>query len=281
MAYYHKQKMKLIFKSSVLTCILLVGMISELQAQNLQGVREVTPPPTMQDIMQWHEVFTYEVRYSFFKLGEVKVEIVSDTLYNGKKSWYLKSIITSNTGIPFVGDEENHYNSLFYYGRDEMKIQKYWTDNVDEEKFNETEYIFNRAENRVYAYESEKEPPRDTLALEEPASSGQSLFYRSRLTAGTDTLIRYPVYLNLEKKYITLNHSTKTDMRGYEAFPEEVKTFYTQGRADIKGPFGFSGDFEAWYLANKLRIPVEARVNVWLGNVKIKLIDYKKEKRND
>lgn len=236
-------------------------------------------PPTADELMQWHEVFTYKVRYSFFKLGEVKVEVVSDTLYNGKKSWHLKSIITSNSGIPFVGREENHYNSIFDIVGNMIRVQEYWTDNVDEEEYRDSEYIFDREVQKVYAYE--KDHPPDTLALEEPASSGHSVFYRSRLTAGTDSLVKVPIYLNQEKKYLTLANTTETDMREYDAFPKEVKTYFAKGDTNIKGPFGFSGEFEAWYLADDLRVPVEARVKVWLGNVKIKLIDYKKEQRDD
>lgn len=280
MPYYYKRKANLFFKSAGLIIMLFGMMVTSGRAQNTSFREAGGKPPTIDNLMQWHEVFTYEVRYSFFKLGEVRVEIVSDTLYNGQKSWHLKSIITSNTGIPFVGDEENHYNSIFQLQNDNVEIQEYWTDNIDEKKYRDSEYVFDRSSGKVYAYESEKDEPRDTLALEEPASSGHSLFYRSRLTAGTDQTVKYPIYLNLEKKYITLYHTSETDMRSYDAFPEDVKTYYTKGDAEIEGPFGFSGRFEAWYLANGLRVPVEARVKVWLGKVKIKLIDYKKEKRN-
>lgn len=235
--------------------------------------------PTVDELMQWHEVFTYEVRYSFFKLGEVKVEIVSDTLYNGQKSWYLQSVITSNSGIPFVGKEENHYNTVFRVVENVFQDQEFWTDNVDEKEYRDSEYIFDREAQKVYAYE--KDHPRDTLALEEPASSGHSIFYRSRLTAGTDSVVRVPVYLNREKKYMTLTNTTETDMREYDAFPKEVKTYLTKGDTNIDGPFGFSGEFETWYLADDLRVPVEARVKVWLGKVKIKLIDYQKKRRDD
>lgn len=280
MPYYYKRKTNLFSKSAALLAVLFCVVIAPSTAQETAAPTPGKHPPTMNELMQWHEVFTYEVRYSFFKLGEVKVEVVTDTLAGGRKSWHLKSIITSNSGIPFVGKEENHYNSLFHIDRNKMKILEYWTDNVDEENYRETEYIFDHKADRVYGYESEIEQRRDTLALEEPASSGHSLFYRSRLSAGTDTTIHFPVYLNLEKKYITLNNTMETDMRSYDAFPDDVKTYYTKGDADIDGPFGFSGEFESWYLADDLRVPVEARVNVWLGNVKIKLIDYKKVKRN-
>ena len=254
----------------------LINTVASAQDSDL-FYDDIKSPPTPEELLKWHEIFTYEVRYSFFKLGEVKVEIVSDTLYSDKKSWHLKTIITSNSGIPFVGEEENHYNSIFRAVDSTFKVQKFWTDNVDEEEFRDSEYIFDREQQKVYAYEIDQ--PRDTLALEEPASSGHIIFYVGRLAAGTDSEVRVPIYLNREKKYMTVTNTTKTEKREYDAFPDEVETYYSKGKTNIDGPFGFSGEFEAWYLTDDLRVPVEARVKVWLGNAKIKLIEYKKELR--
>lgn len=279
--YYYKKNIRSFFWESMLVLIFL-GTCSSSFAQDTNiPYNHAHRPPVATELMEWHEVLTYEVRYSFFKLGEVKVEIISDTLYNGQKSWHLRSVITSNSGIPFVGKEENHYNSIFRVVENTFQVQEFWTDNVDEGEYRDSEYIFDREKGKVFGYESEKDQPRDTLAMEEPASSGHSLLYRSRLTAGTGKRVKFPVYINLEKKYITLSHTTETDTREYDAFPDEVKTFYTKGVAEIDGPFGFSGEFEAWYLADDLRVPVEARVKVWLGKVKVKLINYKKERRDD
>lgn len=267
--------LKYCLKRGLLTICGLLFVFSAF-AQN----RSNEPPPTADELLKWHEVFTYEVRYSFFKLGEVDVEIVSDTLYNGKQSWVLRTIIRSNPGIPFVGREENHYQSVFYSEGNSFNVQEFWSDNVDENEYKISQYIFDRSRQKVYAYD--KNHPRDTLALEEPASSGHITFLMSRLTAGTDTVVQVPVYLNREKKYLTATHTTKTEMREYEAFPGEIETYYTTGETNIDGPFGFSGEFEAWYRTDDLRVPVEARVKVWLGKAKIRLIEYKKElKKND
>jgi hypothetical protein len=239
--------------------------------------QSLQPPPTADSLAKWHEVFTYEVRYSFFKLGEVKVEITSDTLADGNRRLRLQSIITSNSSVPFVGKEENHYTSVLGISGSDLRVHEFWSDNVDEENYRKSEYVFDHDLQNVYANEKGESP--DTLALEEPASAGHALFYFSRLTAGVDTTVIFPVYINRKKSDLTMNQTTKTEMREYDAFPGEVKTYYGKGNTDIDGPFGFSGEFESWYLADDLRVPVEARVNVWLGNVKIKLIEYAKERR--
>lgn len=265
-------------KIGVLSFLFLIGTALYSSAQDsLLTFNHPQKPPTMAELLEWKEVFTYEVRYSFFTLGKVRTEIVRDTLHHGQKVWWLRTIITSNSGIPFVGKEENHYNTFLVKTDSLPHTQVYWRDNVDEKRFNEEYYDFDYDKQKVYV--SEQGTPKDTLEVTEPASSGQLIFYYSRLFAGTDRDYRLPVYLEREKGYVNGKNSSEIEMREYDAFKDPVKTFASEGNADIDGPFGFRGRYKAWYVADDLRIPAEAHVKVWLGNVRVKLVNYEKERR--
>ncbi len=260
--------------------ILLLGMQTNLPAQDsLLTFQHPDHPPTMQDLLEWKEVFTYEVKFGFFRLGEVQTQILRDTTYQGQQIWWLQTKITSNSSIPFMGKEENHYNTFMVETDSLPYTVLYWRDNVDEEEFNDERYQFDYSAQKVYY--SEDGEPVDTLELTEPASSGQLIFYYSRLFAGSDKNYRLPVYLEREKGYINATNSPDIEMREYEAFEEPVKTYFSEGDADIDGPFGFRGEFKAWFIADDLRVPAEAHARVWLGNVKVRLIDYKKVPRTD
>lgn len=267
-----------IFLTILLCFIFIGGMGTTGRAQDsLLTYDHPDRPPEMAELLEWKEVFTYEVKFGFFRLGTVKTEIVRDTTYQGQRLWWLRTIITSNPGIPFVGKEENHYNTLLV-ATDSLPYTKvYWRDNVDEKEFDDERYRFDYENEKVYV--SEQGKAVDTLKVTEPSSSGQLVFYYSRLFAGTNKDYRLPVYLEREKGYINATNSTTTEVREYEAFEDPVKTYYSEGEADIDGPFGFRGEFKAWYIADDLRIPAEAHAKVWLGNVKVRLIDYKKERR--
>lgn len=260
----------------VFTICLFLLVFTDGFAQTSSGKPDI-PPPSIEELLKWHEVFTYEVRYSFFKLGNVKVEVVGDTLYEGEKAWYLRSIITSNPGIPFVGREENWYNSIFTDTGSLPMAHLYWRDNMDEKKYEDIRYEFDHIAGKVYV--KEEDGTRDTLTFEPNGGSGHLSFLIGRAHAGTKTSLNLPIYVNGEKGYLTITNTTKMEERRYEAFDEPVQTYFSEGNTSVEGPFGFRGNFKSWYRADELRIPLEAHVRVWLGNVRIKLIDYKKELR--
>lgn len=221
----------------------------------------------------------YEVKYGFIKLGEVEVELRGDTLYNDTGAYHLRGIIRSGGNVPFVGREENHYSSIFENHDSFPRELTYWKDDLDEDKMEEERFDYDRAAEKVYSFKDGE--ATDTLSLRDPATSGPLYFYFSRLFAGGDTSTTVHIYLDEEQGVIETEHTSEREMRSYEAFDREVEAFYTEGNADIDGPFGFRGRFRAWFATDALRTPLEAHVKVWLGNVKIRLIDYKREPRDE
>ena len=87
-----------------------------------------------------------------------------------------------------------------------------------------------------------------------------------------------PVYVTKRSGTIVMKNPSKKEIRNYAAFDEPVEAYLTTGKTiNIDGPFGFSGDFRAWFLADDLRVPLEARVKVLFGNAIVRLIEYKRE----
>jgi hypothetical protein len=234
-------------------------------------------PPTMEELMKWDETFTYRVSYGFWNLGTIKTTVVRDTLYKGQQLWWLQTVIKSNPRLPFIKQQENRYNTFFVATDSVPYSQVYWRDDVDENEFNKERYTFDYDRQKVYVSESGQ--PVDTLEVTEPANSGHLTFYYSRIFAGTGRDYRYPVFINREKGYINGQNSSTSKNRSYKAFSEPIATYSSNGQADLDGPFGFTGEYKAWHSADDLRIPLEAHVKVWLGNVKVKLINYQKVRR--
>jgi len=241
---------------------------------------EKKEPPTARQIIEADEYLKIEIKYGFFKLAWLELESIKDTVVNGDTLSYLRSVIRTNPRVPFLDEEIDNYSSLFYLDENNKPVTyNYWKDNVDEGKYREHDYFFDRELNQVRFNEN---GARDTLDLVDPATSGLIVFIWARMFAGTQTPYNMNVYVSKEKGEIHAENFTKIEKRKVIAFDDkEFDTYYSKGQAKINGPFGFSGNFEAWFLTDDLRIPVEARVKVFLGKVKIRLIEYKRGRKNE
>jgi len=262
-------------KKLISACLILGTLSFQIQGQILSEA-STGEPPTVTEIVEAGEYLKYEAKYSFFKVGWMEVKAVRDTFVNGDTLLHLKTIIKSNSKVPFVGTEIDEFNSLVSLDEQgRTRTEVYWKDNLDEGEYREIEYFFNRETGEV-AFK-EEDGSRDTLDLKEPASAGQDIFFWGRLFAGTDSSYNMNVYVSKEMGSLVAENSTKKEKRKVIAFDDrKVDTYYSKGKANLDGPFGFSGDFEAWYLADDLRVPVEARFKVFLGKVKLRLVEYRR-----
>jgi hypothetical protein len=55
-----------------------------------------------------------------------------------------------------------------------------------------------------------------------------------------------------------------------------VKTYYLSGSADWKALYGLGGKFEGWFSADEARVPIFAKMNVYIGNIEIELKSWKR-----
>lgn len=250
---------------------------SVANAQTLTYERD--EQPTLEMILDAREVFEYKVTYGFLTLGWVDVELLPDTTYNGEQVYHMRTKIRSNRRVPFVGTRIVNYENLFSVSNDTIYSHKFWRDDIHDEIYEAAKIEFDRETNEVRFFEEGE--PADTLELEDPASGGDIVFFYSRLFAGIEDSYRLPVYIENEKGKLEATSGSRTSTRMYEAFEEPVETYFSEGTADIEGPFGFRGRYRAWYATDDLRVPLEAHVRVIFGNVKVRLISYERRNGND
>lgn len=234
------------------------------------------PPPTLNKLWNTREKFVYSVKFSFFHLGTITLEVMPDTTYKGKKCRYVRTIARSNPGLPFIGNEVDEFSSIIARNDTMMYDEYYWKNDIDKGVMKQVQYWLDYGKGKVYIHNKE-DKKRDTLALKKPSFCGLAFFFYPRIFAGTNKHIKVPVYVDYKHSYITLNNTTKKDDLQIKAFPGgHVMAYKSTGDANFNGPLGFNGGYTAWYADDAMRIPVQAYVHVWLGNVKIRLIKYSK-----
>ncbi len=251
----------------------LIAIISAI-AFGRAGI-DNTPPPQLTTLFELKESFKYEVRYGFMKLGEVHI-LQSDTTINGTTYRHLNTVIQSNSSIPLVGHREYHYQSILSYNEHTVYSTYFWVDKVHRDVFPYNSYTFDYENNLVYSFFSDGEI-RDTLELVGPADGGPALFHLGRSIAGSDNDFMYPVYIDNEKSLVEVRSTTETTRKRSPFFDNNrIDVYKSYGQANLTGPFGFSGSFDSFYDTSELRLPIEASVSVWVGRVRLKLIEYEK-----
>lgn len=226
--------------------------------------------PSIQNLTDRQEEFVYDVHYGFMRLGEVRLYALRDTVYEGQDAFYYKTVIESNSSIPFVGYKEIHYHSIFAINDTIPYGLKFWSDRIHRDIPNEYEYFFNYDDRKVYSFNEGE--ALDTLTIDQFGDSGPAFFFYSRLHAGTNRNVTYPIYIDDRAGMVRINYNGEKTRHKAPAFENRNIDAYTAtGTADFEGPFGFSGDFRAVFNADPCRTPLEARVRVWVGSVRVVL----------
>lgn len=265
--------MKILLKILLLSSLFIVSNPDFISAQS-ELTFERESPPDMEMLMSVHERFVYNVRYGFFNLGEVEVELLPDTTYEGEQVLHMRTIMRAQSRNPLIRTRNVHYHNFFQFNEKWPYSFVFWRDDLHDENFERYKIKFDRKTEKVYFFEEGE--AQDTLDIKEPASGGDIIFYYSRMFAGLEEPYEMPVFIDNEIGSVTASSSPRTEMRSYEAFPDEIETYKSEGHADIDGPFGFRGTFTSWFSTDDLRVPVEAHVRIIFGNVKIRLIEYER-----
>lgn len=264
--------MRMLLKSLFLISFTIL-LYLPLKAQS-QLTYNGTEPPTMEQMIDAREVFTYEVSYGFMTLGWIDVQLLPDSTYQGETAYHLRTTIRSNRRNILAGNRYVNYENLFQYNDKWLYSHVFWRDDIHDDEFDRVRILFDRKNGMVHFYE--RGEYETSLEIEEPASGGDIIFFFSRLFAGSNETYVMPAFIENELGYVRADNSNEIEMRSYEAFEDEIPVYRSEGVADIEGPFGFRGRFRAWFSTDDLRVPVEAHVRVIFGNVKVRLISYER-----
>lgn len=235
---------------------------------------EISTTPTLAEVMALNEEFLYHVSYGFFHLGEVRVIMHKDTVYNGEPAILFENRMKANASLPFVGYKEEHFKSFLTWDGEKLIERYFFVDDLDDKKPKEIEYIFDYELNKVICKKGGI--VKDTLDLKPGASGGDIIFMLSRIHASEGGKYQMPVYVNYNEGPLNAATTKVGEKRSYKAFTEDIMTIKSEGVANFEGPFGFSGKFTSWFAADSTRIPLEAHAKVWVGNVKVRLERYRR-----
>ncbi|MGE5480264.1 MAG: DUF3108 domain-containing protein [Chloroflexota bacterium] len=222
------------------------------------------------------EELEYEVSFLGVKLGSIKMYSERVETMDGKKTYKSKALIDSYKGIPFVDLHavfESWMDPSLAFSHKFAGNQK-----VDDKTWAYQKFYFDYSKgviknqkwlNRELVYEND-------LKFANKCNDGNSLFFFARQYVDSKKSAKAPTIVDKEVGYTYINFYGKREKVEIDAIDYPVRTIYFDGRIDWQGVYGLKGKFQGWFSDDEARIPIKAKMNVYVGNVVIELVKWKR-----
>jgi Protein of unknown function (DUF3108) len=221
------------------------------------------------------ERLEYEVSYSIFSLGTVKVEILDTAQRNGATVFRAKALMDSYSGVPFVNlhwmffsEIDPHIYSRFFSG----------VDNKDSNNVTYSNYSFDYVHDRVFVERGIRQQRdsarKSTDTISSTYQDGLSLFYYARGNVHSMEPENIPTFVDEKKVNTYINFTNKKTSSEIDAVKYPVETIEFDGRADFVGIFGLTGGFSGWFSNDEAAVPIVAKMKVILGSIRLELVKW-------
>lgn len=226
---------------------------------------------------QWKlgEELVYKVKWTFIRLGTVKLQIIDTTKIENVPVYHIRFYIDSNPLLFFVN---NHsvYDSFF---DENFRILKtYSHEKIDNVNYR-SEYQFNYTDSLIHVYMTDVSDTSNTIyremGMDKQLYDGIGMIFYARANVGMakrDTLVSF---FETKKGYVLINFKEKKEKIKVGIFDEPFATYPLDGEIKIKGIAGVTGPFQGWFAADGQRPPIKAKLKVFIGNVIVELEDWK------
>jgi hypothetical protein len=244
-----------------------------IEAKEIDGMEFSIPYDNY--MFQIGEELQYNVSYSIFDIGLVKMQVLDTLTKNGVKIFKAKAYLDSYSGLPFVDLHQVFYSEMdieafsqFFISHTTTKPQevpysKYFFDY----KNNKVTFQFG-VEPKGIIKESSEEPITDKQL------DGLSLFYYARNNFRQMKKYSIPVFVT-DKSYKTnFNFMNKLGSQEIDAVKYPIETIEFDGSSDFTGVYGLTGYFRGFFSNDDAGIPIVAKMKVILGSVHIELIKW-------
>ena len=232
------------------------------------------PDPPSHVLVEGEEL-TYNVRYAFLDLGQIRVKTIARQRTPGVTSFATLAYIDSYKNVPLVD-----LHAIFESRIDSTVYSRAFTGKVKQDNvWDFSRYHFDYDRHRVVMEIGQRDTvvaKRETLSVDGTWQDGLSLFFyaRHQLFAGRD--MNVPALVKESKVNTFIRFDKRKDEVEIDAVDYPIDVVGFEGNAEFVGIFGLTGGFSGWFSNDDARIPIVAKMKVILGSVTIELMSWKR-----
>jgi len=222
------------------------------------------------------EEFAYKVRWSFIRLGTLKLVVKDTSRIDGELVYHTQLFIDSNPLLFFV-NMHNVYNS---YLDEKFRLRLFTAEERIDDILYETVYKFNYQDSTIKATYTNIENPEEVLqkemSIDELLLDGSSLIFYARSRVHNEITESLTTFFEAKKGKVQINFKGKGGNQRISSFEDPIETYYVDGVMDATGIAGITGPFKGWFSTDRQRPPVKAKLKVFIGYVTVDLENWKK-----
>lgn len=221
------------------------------------------------------EEITYAVSYLGINLGTIKIITESKVDVNGKPTVKAKALIDSRAGIPFV-DLHTTYTS--WMDPSATFSQQFEANTKESDGWLFDKYTFDYSNKKVITEKWKKDQlkKKREIDITKKYSDGLSLFFVARQLLYSKKTATIPCMVMEDTVRTVINFSGKNENVEIDACNYPVRCVFFDGNANWTGVYGVTGSFEGWFSDDEARVPIKAKMKLYLGKADIELVSWKR-----
>lgn len=234
------------------------------------------PRLTAEDLIYPGEDLTYAVTYLGIPLGTVRSVTEGWTTLGDQKVARIKIYIDSHPNIPFVSLHSIYDSymdpSITYAHRFEANTL------VEDGKWEFDQYMFDYGSNKltIETFRGKQKIRGKSFGIAKKYNDGSSILFAARRLMYSKKSLRLPTAVMGDTVNTVINFQGLIGKQEIDAVTYPIRTVYLNADANWTGVYGLSGRCEGWFSDDDARIPIVAKMNVYVGSVRLELVKWKR-----
>ncbi|GIV56959.1 MAG: hypothetical protein KatS3mg040_1727 [Candidatus Kapaibacterium sp.] len=219
------------------------------------------------------EELIYRVSYIGIELGTIRLVNEGRQEALGKPAVKCKAFIDSRPGIPFLS---LHVVYESWMEPTALASLQFVAQNKESGEY--TKYTFDYDQRRISTatWMDRQKTDERTFNITRKYVDGLTILYAARQLLYSKRTAWIPTIVREDTAWTKINFTGKVVPTTIDAVSYPVRTVYFDGEANWTGVYGVTGYFEGWFSDDDARIPIKAKMKLYLGSADIELISWKR-----
>lgn len=227
-------------------------------------------------LLQLGEELEYDVSYLGIPLGRIRVTTEDTLRLSEKLVARISAFMHSHPRIPFLSLRGLFRSWIDTSAAFSYRFEGWVREGNKPEGYGKCEIDYGQRLASAEEWEGGTLLVRRQYSLRSRLNDGLSILFAARRFARSGKSYRFPTIVKADTAETVIHFSTRRESVRISALPYPVRTVYFYGRANWTGIYGVTGDFRAWFSDDEARVPIRAQMRVYVGNVTIELIHWRR-----